>query len=66
MMIKRTSRNTARVQIDNLREMDAEFCWGVEIYQENVEEATGPASCSFLFKVNSASFNKKKTRKKRN
>lgn len=58
MMIKRTAWNTARVQIDNLREMDAEFCWGVgKIDQEDAEGATEPASCSFLFRVNSVSFN---------
>lgn len=30
MMIKTTAWNTARVQTDNLKQIDAEFCWGVE------------------------------------
>lgn len=65
MKIKRTAWNTAGVQTDNLREMDAEFCWAVEkVYQENTEGATEPASCSFLFRVNSASFNEKRQEKK--
>lgn len=52
-MIKKTAWNTAKVQTDNLRRMDAEFCWGVEkIYQENAKGAIEPAS-SFLFRVNS-------------
>lgn len=63
-MIKKTAWNTAKVQTDKLRQMDAAFCWGVEkIYQENAEGATEPASCSFLFRANST-FHEKRQEKR--
>lgn len=66
-MIKKTAWNTAIVQTDNLRQMNAEFCWGVEkIYQENAEGATEPTSCSFLFRANSSFCGKRQEKKNLN